>query len=97
MIKINYLFLKWAKYGQAFFKKGFDNMLVIKTNKGIFDGYVNLYKYMSENNLNEIEIISVNFYSEHLEFLRDNASVLYKSLFQYLRKYSFDEIEKIVS
>lgn len=72
-------------------------MLQIKTNKGIFDGYVSLYEYMKENNLNEVEIISVKLYSEHLEFLRDNASALYKSFFQELRVYTFEEIFKIVA
>ena len=56
-------------------------MLELETNKGIFNGYVNLYNYMEENNMNEIEIISVSFYSKNLEFLKNNATALYKSFF----------------
>lgn len=76
-------------------------MLELETNKGMFIGYVNLYKHMKENNINEIEIISISYYSKHLEFIRDNASTLYKSFFQpfkgnAIRIYTFEEIKQIV-
>ncbi|MFW2500380.1 hypothetical protein [Clostridium diolis] len=71
-------------------------MLEIETNKGMFIGYVNLYNYMLENNINEINIINIKFSSKHLEFLRDNARDLFKSLFQDLRTYTFEEIKDIV-
>ncbi|CUU47088.1 hypothetical protein [Clostridium beijerinckii] len=71
-------------------------MLEIETNKGMFIGYVNLYNYMLENNINEINIINIKFSSEHLEFLRDNARDLFKSLFQDLRTYTIEEIKDIV-
>lgn len=71
-------------------------MLEIETNKGMFMGYVNLYDYMLENNINEIKIINIKFSSEHLEFLRDNAIDLFKSLFQDLRIYTIEEIKNIV-
>ena len=36
-------------------------------------------------------------YSKHLEFLRDDASALYKSFFQELRIYTFEEIKKTIT
>jgi len=71
-------------------------MLEIKTSEGAFDGYVNLYNHMKENNLNEVIIISISFYSEHLESLRDNAINLFNSFFQNLGAYTMEQIKEIV-
>ena len=46
--------------------------------------------------MNEIEIISVSFYSKNLEFLKNNATALYKSFFQSIKVHTLEEIKNIV-